>query len=60
MKELVKKNIKSDIVFLNCDACLGMTPHKVKKKGKVSCNFCENLTIYQNLLEHPLHKELTA
>jgi len=49
-----------DIVFIKCDECLGITPHKVSKNGTATCNFCKKLTSYHNLLSHSPNLELTT
>jgi len=59
MKQKRKDTNKLDIVFIKCDECLGITPHKVSKSGTATCNFCKSLTAYHNLLSHPSHMELT-
>jgi len=60
MKQNRKDTNKFDIVFIKCDECLGITPHKVLKSGTATCNFCKSLTEYHNLLSHSPHLELTT
>jgi len=60
MKLIPKDNKKLDIIFIKCDECLGITPHRVSKNGIVTCNFCKSLNANHNLLSHSHHMELTA
>ena len=35
------KNGKHGILFCQCDKCIGITPCKVTKKGKIICDYCK-------------------
>lgn len=60
MKQKRKDTNNLDIVFIKCEECLGITPHKVSKTGTATCNFCKSLTAYHNFLSHSPHMEQTA